>query len=105
MAYCGECGLTDCYERGGGCARRGVGLAKNWINDVIEETSKEVGEWPAEMRRDEVRVSSSGPRNGIPCPSCTDPGFAPSHNGSPRCESGSIASGGRNAHCACDVCF
>jgi len=29
----------------------------------------------------------------------------PSHNGSPNCESGSIASGGTVAHCACDVCF
>ncbi len=42
------------------------------------------------------------------CGSCrmNPPGsFAPSHDGSPRCESGSIASGGRSAHCACDTCF
>lgn len=32
-------------------------------------------------------------------------GFGPSHDGSKRCESGSIASGGDNAHCTCDVCF
>ena len=29
----------------------------------------------------------------------------PRHAGSTYCESGSIASGGRNAHCSCDVCF
>lgn len=29
----------------------------------------------------------------------------PSHNGRPWCESGSIASGGKESHCACDVCF
>lgn len=27
------------------------------------------------------------------------------HDGSPNCESGSLASGGRNVHCTCDVCF
>jgi hypothetical protein len=39
------------------------------------------------------------------CPTCAQPGMKPSHKGSPRCESGSIASGGKNAHCTCDVCF
>ncbi len=29
----------------------------------------------------------------------------PTHDGSPRCQSGSIASGGRNAYCTCDTCF
>jgi hypothetical protein len=29
----------------------------------------------------------------------------PSHDGSPRCPCGSIASGGGRAHCACDWCF
>lgn len=32
-------------------------------------------------------------------------GFGPSHEGSKRCESGSIASGGDRAHCTCSVCF
>lgn len=31
--------------------------------------------------------------------------FAPSHDGSSRCQSGSLASGGRHAHCTCDTCF
>lgn len=40
------------------------------------------------------------------CAACLPPGvFGPSHDGSPRCESGSIASGGKRAHCTCDVCF
>jgi hypothetical protein len=37
------------------------------------------------------------------CPSCQK--FGPSHDGSSRCESGSIASGGAKSHCTCDVCF
>ena len=32
-------------------------------------------------------------------------GHGPSHDGKERCESGSIASGGKNSHCACDTCF
>lgn len=41
------------------------------------------------------------------CPACVHigDGFGPSHNGSRRCESGSIASGGNRAHCSCDTCF
>lgn len=30
---------------------------------------------------------------------------APSHRGSRRCKSGSLASGGTHAHCTCDTCF
>lgn len=43
------------------------------------------------------------------CPTCrrvaTEGGLAPSHDGSPRCQSGSIASGGDYAHCSCGTCF
>lgn len=39
------------------------------------------------------------------CQTCTIEGFRPSHWGSIRCESGSLASGGKNAHCTCDTCF
>lgn len=31
--------------------------------------------------------------------------FGPRHDGSKRCESGSIASGGERSHCTCDWCF
>lgn len=45
----------------------------------------------------------------IECRTCaeiiTAGGFGPSHLGSSACRSGSIASGGRNAHCPCDTCF
>jgi hypothetical protein len=39
------------------------------------------------------------------CKGCNKTGMYPHHNGSTRCESGSIASGGRNSHCSCDTCF
>jgi len=39
------------------------------------------------------------------CPVCQRGGPGPSHNGSPRCRSGSPASGGRHAHCSCDTCY
>lgn len=44
------------------------------------------------------------------CPTCEEiktkyKGFGPRHDGSRYCESGSIASGGTNAHCSCDLCF
>jgi hypothetical protein len=32
-------------------------------------------------------------------------GFGPSHEGRSTCRSGSLVSGGRNAHCTCDTCF
>lgn len=47
----------------------------------------------------------AGPIADGDCPTCFRGGFAPSHDGSSRCESGSIASGGSRAHCSCDVCF
>jgi len=52
----------------------------------------------------------TAPQPAPPCPTCVEirekrNGFGPTHDGSPRCESGSIASGGRVAHCTCDVCF
>ena len=31
--------------------------------------------------------------------------FKPSHQGSPSCKSGSLASGGTQRHCTCDTCF
>lgn len=41
------------------------------------------------------------------CSECAEinRGFGPSHDGSASCESGSLASGGRNSHCTCDTCF
>ena len=46
-------------------------------------------------------------REAADCPTCTTykGRMAPSHDGSPNCESGSIASGVKNAHCTCDTCF
>lgn len=39
------------------------------------------------------------------CIICKDPKNPVSHDGSRRCESGSIASGGNRSHCTCDRCF
>lgn len=39
------------------------------------------------------------------CRDCDEPDVVSSHCGSRYCESGSIASGGSNTHCACDTCF
>lgn len=39
------------------------------------------------------------------CAMCEDPKYLPGHNGSRRCRSGSIASGGTRAHCTCNLCF
>ena len=44
------------------------------------------------------------------CPTCKmikedHGGFGPSHFGSSSCQSGSLASGGNNSHCSCDMCF
>lgn len=51
-----------------------------------------------------VERGDAEPAVAVECPGC-GPGFRPSHDGSPRCESGSLASGGTHAHCTCDACF
>ena len=62
-----------------------------------------------ELTRDEVQSLCLILLGDDPdCESCRNNlrgGIAPTHNGSKGCESGSIASGGKNAHCTCDVCF
>ena len=39
------------------------------------------------------------------CQSCDTRNGGPSHFGSPRCQSGSLASGGNRSHCSCDGCY
>lgn len=56
-------------------------------------------------RKEEYALMASGK-----CPTCISiklnhKGFGPSHEGSVRCQSGSLAAGGRYAHCSCDTCF
>jgi hypothetical protein len=59
----------------------------------------QVGSVQHHFERDELQEVEA-------CRTCASPEtFKPSHNGSPRCQSGSIASGGKNAHCSCGVCF
>lgn len=64
------------------------------------------------FRQGETRVTPKVPRNKWweqSCPTCLEiwqaGGFGPSHLGSSHCLSGSLASGGKNAHCTCDTCF
>lgn len=45
------------------------------------------------------RFADAGQRPPWPRP------FGPSRDGSTRCRSGSIASGGANTYCTCDTCF
>lgn len=56
---------------------------------------------------EESREAIVTPNGAVPgCPTCALPdSFKPSHYGSKRCESGSLASGGTHAHCSCDTCF
>jgi hypothetical protein len=67
-----------------------------WVQGEIDQRSR-FDEWARAER--EFHAPSD-------CPTCADPEtFKPSHRGSTRCESGSIASGGQHSHCSCDVCF
>jgi hypothetical protein len=55
----------------------------------------------------EIRCFQCNPTD---CRTCRDiaeiyAGFGPTHNGSPNCKNGSIASGGIRVHCTCDTCF
>lgn len=56
-------------------------------------------------RRMTLRARLGAPYVMHDCQTCTIEGFRPSHWGSIRCESGSLASGGKNAHCTCNTCF
>jgi hypothetical protein len=44
-------------------------------------------------------------RLALECAGCRHTGMNPSHRGSKRCQSGSVASGGTRTHCSCDTCF
>lgn len=63
---------------------------------LIVETNGDVSEY---------RVASTPEATKTVCPAC-EIGIASkqNHAGSPFCENGSLASGGRYAHCQCDVC-
>jgi len=43
----------------------------------------------------------------VACAACSQigGGVGPSHEGSPLCRCGSLASGGHRVHCSCDTCF
>ena len=92
-------------------------LDGGWANAAIRfPTAKEAWEhgdhkmsvWfvPTDMRV--MREGDPVPWAVYSCSGCAPHmagGLAPSHRGSSRCESGSLASGGTTAHCSCDTCF
>ena len=94
-------------------------MAKEWkIGDRVRMPSGELATVsvitpPPELiyvnRDDRVRILCDPDELDAaePCSRCLEigDGFGPSHSGSPNCKSGSIASGGKQAHCACDTCF
>lgn len=60
------------------------------MNEIFDIDEKEKELWQQEEK----------------CSICAMPDtMKPSHNGSKNCKSGSIASGGKRAHCTCDICF
>jgi hypothetical protein len=73
--------------------------AKNYINGNMIMSS-----WVKDEIISAIKILLA--RN-VECKTCLEiaGGFGPSHNGSPNCESGSIASGGNRSHCSCDTCF
>ena len=66
---------------------------------VIIDSSGDVSEFHVSnksVRTQEVKVECAACESGI--------ASVQNHIGSPFCENGSFASGGRYAHCQCDVC-
>jgi len=80
-----------------GHPERVLGLDGKWST----KSTPEQLDWYAERSALAKRMQS------IPgCSTCASPEtFKPSHFGMSSCQSGSIRSGGRNAHCTCDTCF
>lgn len=62
-----------------------------------------------DIRPDLAAYLNGLPQAFDPCPMCAriaESGWGgPSHDGISSCRSGSLASGGPNAHCTCDACF
>ena len=80
-------GFSDCLN-----------LFAIWRDDVqrIGARETDIREIHKQLRRE---IEKAG------CTQCQQTGMQPSHFGSERCESGSLASGGETAHCSCDTCF
>ena len=88
-------------------------------SDEFDEEEREERDQRAQNRAEGIseQIAAKGEQNEreyhkthavAGCKSCQeliDDPFGPSHKGSTSCESGSIASGGKESHCVCDVCF
>ena len=60
--------------------------------------------WNAEWEELQLAILLAG---WVTCETCKQykGQMCPPHFGSARCESGSLASGGKNSHCTCSTCF
>ena len=58
----------------------------------------------AERKFLQQHLPERGPELIPGCPQCSG-GDPAGHNGSPKCQSGSIASGGATSHCRCNFCY
>jgi hypothetical protein len=70
--------------------------------DPVEEAAP-----PVTRGAEHERTTPAGQRveDGTERPLPTSEPFGPSREGSPHCQSGSLASGGNRTYCTCDVCF
>lgn len=75
------------------------------MNNANELRRRAIVEQLREMQARRVELESELTELCPICVDCERGAHAPSHNGFYMCRSGSIASGGNQAHCTCDTCF
>ena len=91
-------------------------MERVYIDEIEKELSKSaIGGWmkfgglaaALKAMDGEDDSKSKLPYGGFDPKNCEEcrRGTPVSHNGSARCRSGSIASGGTRAHCTCDTCY
>lgn len=74
----------------------------NAVRWLVVDTA--TGEIVDTLREYSLALASAADMNARACVECAK-GVIVSHSGSKLCRSGSIASGGKRAHCTCDACF
>lgn len=104
VALCDNC--YDCDPEGEvGVVRSDTleGLVEEWADYVENER-----DYQERVKKERATMQPAPyplpPLKVEDCSSCEHK-HGPSHYGSPRCQSGSLASGGRHSHCSCDTCF
>jgi hypothetical protein len=74
-------------------------------NAAIEKSRQELLKKGEESRKVADAKKAEHEKEKSNCQTCKRGGPGPEHDGSPLCRSGSIASGGKKAHCSCDTCY